>query len=72
MRSNILSKTRAQHWRPHSPAYLLKQLASSTAIIVMCLTAWSICFFLYLGALFTIDHDTHTPARKMAERAKAM
>jgi dipeptide/tripeptide permease len=44
----------------------------STAIIVMCITAWIICFFLYLGALFTIDHDTHTLRTQMAERAKAM
>jgi MFS family permease len=44
----------------------------STAIVVMCVTAWVICFFLYLGALFTIDHDTHTLRTQMAERAKAM
>jgi MFS family permease len=44
----------------------------STAIIVMCVTAWVICFCLYLGALFTIDHDTHTLRKQMADRAKAM
>lgn len=44
----------------------------STAILVICITAWIICFFLYLGALFTIDHDTHTLRTQMADRAKAM
>ncbi|MEW6401765.1 MAG: MFS transporter, partial [Chloroflexota bacterium] len=43
-----------------------------TAIILICSVAWGLCFFFYLGALFTIDHDTHVLRGQMAERAKAM
>jgi len=42
------------------------------AILSICTVAWALCFFFYLGALFTIDHDTHTLRKQMAERAKAM
>jgi hypothetical protein len=38
----------------------------------MCVTAWVICFLLYLGALFTIDRDTRALRTQMAERARAM
>ena len=51
---------------------LASQIGLSNAIIFMCLTAWLICFLLYLGALFTIDHDVHTLRAQMAERAKLM
>jgi MFS family permease len=52
-------------------------LASSSlglpnTIIVLCVSAWMICFFLYLGALFTIDKDTLDLRRQMAERASSM
>jgi len=57
---------------PAITGILAEAIGLSTAIIVMCITAWIICFFLYLGALFTIDHDTHTLRTQMAERAKAM
>lgn len=43
-----------------------------TAIMVICISAWALCFIFYLGALFTIDHDAHTLRSQMAERAKAM
>jgi MFS family permease len=43
-----------------------------TAILLICTIAWGLCFVFYLGALFTIDHDTHTLRNQMAERAKAM
>jgi MFS family permease len=43
-----------------------------TAILLICSVAWGLCFLFYLGALFTIDHDTHTLRAQMAERAKAM
>ena len=43
-----------------------------TAILLICSVAWGLCFFFYLGALFTIDHDTHVLRSQMAERAKAM
>jgi MFS family permease len=42
------------------------------AILSICITAWVLCFFFYLGALFTIDHDAHVLRSQMAERAKSM
>jgi MFS family permease len=42
-----------------------------TAILLICMIAWALCFFFYLGALFTIDHDTHLLRGQMAARAKA-
>jgi len=47
-------------------------LGLSNTIIVLCVSAWIICFFLYIGALFTIDHDIHHLRTQMAERAKSM
>jgi MFS family permease len=41
-----------------------------TAILVICMIAWGLCFFFYLGALFTIDQDTRQLRRQMAERAR--
>jgi MFS family permease len=41
-----------------------------TAILLICVVAWVLCFFLYLGAIFTIDKDTHDLRQQMAERAK--
>jgi MFS family permease len=43
-----------------------------TAILVICTVAWGLCFIFYLGALFTIDHDTQHLRGQMAERAKSM
>ncbi|HJS19452.1 MAG TPA: MFS transporter [Anaerolineales bacterium] len=51
---------------------LANQIGLSSAIISICLTAWIICFLLYLGALFTIDHDVHTLRSQMAERARSI
>ena len=48
------------------------QIGLSSAIIAMCITSWTICFFIYIGALFTVDHDIHTLRAQMAERAKTM
>jgi hypothetical protein len=42
------------------------------AILWICVTAWVLCYFFYLGALFTIDKDTGKLRTQMAERAKAM
>jgi len=42
------------------------------AILSICIIAWLLCFAFYLGALFTIDHDTHTLRTQMAARAKTM
>jgi len=43
-----------------------------TAILLICTIAWGLCFFFYLGAVFTIDKDTNHLRDQMAERAKAM
>ncbi|MBI4762249.1 MAG: spinster family MFS transporter [Chloroflexota bacterium] len=43
-----------------------------TAILLICIVAWGLCFFFYLGALFTIDKDTADLRRQMAQRAEAM
>lgn len=40
-----------------------------TAILLICSIAWGLCFFFYLGAIFTIDGDTHTLRTQMAARA---
>jgi MFS family permease len=42
------------------------------AITVVCITAWIICFFLYLGALFFVDNDIKSLHAQLAERAKSM
>lgn len=57
---------------PALTGIVAEAMGLSTAIVVMCVTAWILCFFLYLGALFTIDRDTQTLRKQMAERAKAM
>jgi MFS family permease len=41
-----------------------------TAILVLCITAWVICFFLYLGTLFFINNDIKSLRAQLAERAK--
>jgi MFS family permease len=43
-----------------------------TAILLICTTAWILCFFFYLGAIFTIDKDAHNLRDQMADRAKSM
>jgi hypothetical protein len=40
-----------------------------TSILVICITAWILCFFFYLGALFFIDNDIKSLRGQMAERA---
>ena len=41
-----------------------------TAILVLCITAWVICFILYLGTLFFINNDIKSLRIQLAERAK--
>ncbi|MEK6753634.1 MAG: MFS transporter [Chloroflexota bacterium] len=43
-----------------------------TAILLICTVAWVLCFFFYLGAIFTIDKDTKHLRDQMADRAKSM
>ncbi|HAV75823.1 MAG TPA: MFS transporter [Anaerolineae bacterium] len=42
------------------------------SILVICVAAWILCFFFYLGALRFIDKDADDLRAQMAERAKAM
>jgi MFS family permease len=42
------------------------------AITVVCISAWVLCFFLYLGALFFVDKDIKSLHAQLAERAKSM
>jgi MFS transporter, Spinster family, sphingosine-1-phosphate transporter len=43
-----------------------------TAILLICTVTWGLCFFFYLGAIYTIDKDSQDLRDQMAERAKAM
>lgn len=43
-----------------------------TAILLICIVAWGLCFIFYLGALFTIDKDTADLRAQMAQRAEGM
>jgi MFS transporter, Spinster family, sphingosine-1-phosphate transporter len=43
-----------------------------TAILLICMVAWGLCFLFYLGALFTIDKDTADLRSQMAQRAESM
>jgi len=39
------------------------------AIMSVCISAWVLCFFLYLGALFFVDRDVKSLHAQLAERA---
>jgi MFS family permease len=39
------------------------------AILSVCIIAWIMCFFIYLGALFTVDGDIKSLRAQMANRA---
>jgi MFS transporter, Spinster family, sphingosine-1-phosphate transporter len=39
------------------------------AIMTVCISAWVLCFFLYLGALFFVDKDIKSLHNQLAERA---
>ena len=41
-----------------------------TSILVICLTAWILCFFFYLGTLFFIEGDIQSLRDQMSERAE--
>lgn len=43
-----------------------------TALLTVCITAWIICFVIYLGALFFIDGDIKSLRVQLAERAKSV
>jgi MFS transporter, Spinster family, sphingosine-1-phosphate transporter len=39
------------------------------AIMIVCISAWVLCFFLYLGALFFVDGDIKSLRSQLASRA---
>ena len=43
--------------------------STQTAIMTVCISAWVLCFFLYLGALFFVDGDIKTLRASLSERA---
>ncbi len=43
--------------------------SKQVAIMTVCISAWVVCFLLYLGALFFIDGDVRSLHRQLAERA---
>jgi MFS family permease len=57
---------------PILTGFIADKINLQTAILLICSVAWGLCFFFYLGALFTIDKDTHHLRAQMAERAKSM
>lgn len=57
---------------PAITGILAETVGLSTAITAMCITAWILCFFFYLGALFFVDGDIMHLRSQMAARAKSM
>jgi len=51
-------------------AIALSSGSKEYAIMVVCITAWVLCFLLYFGALFTVDKDIHSLHAQLAERAE--
>ncbi len=50
-------------------AIALSTGSKQTAIMVVCITAWILCFFLYLGALLFVEKDIKSLRNILAERA---
>ena len=69
-----------EYFIENSGAALAPALAGAVAvaiglgrsILIICTSAWLLCFVIYIGALFTIDHDIHILRSQMAARAKAL
>jgi MFS family permease len=57
---------------PVLTGYMADVYSLQTAILLICSVTWGLCVLFYLGALFTIDGDTHHLRAQMAERAKSM
>ena len=51
-------------------AIALSTVSKQTAIMVVCITAWALCFFLYLGALLFVEKDIKSLRDTLAERAE--
>ncbi len=52
-------------------AIALSSGSKEYAIMVVCITAWILCFLLYFGALFFVDKDIHSLRKTLADRAEA-
>jgi hypothetical protein len=50
-------------------AIALAAQSNQFAILVVCISAWVLCFFLYLGALFFVDGDIKSLRAQLAARA---
>lgn len=69
-----------EYFIENSGAALAPALAGAVAvaiglgrsILIICTSAWLLCFAIYIGALFTIDYDIHTLRSQMAARARAL
>jgi MFS transporter, Spinster family, sphingosine-1-phosphate transporter len=46
--------------------------SKQTAIMTVCISAWVLCFLLYLGALFFVEGDIKSLRETLAARANAM
>jgi MFS transporter, Spinster family, sphingosine-1-phosphate transporter len=57
---------------PLLTAYIAYEFDLQTAILLICTVAWGLCFLFYIGALFTIDKDSHDLRSQMADRAESM
>ncbi len=57
---------------PLLTAYIAQAFNLQTAILIICTVSWMLCFFFYLGAIFTIDKDSRDLRAQMAQRAKTM
>ena len=57
---------------PAITGILAEAIGLADAIIILCVTAWILCFLLYIGVLFFIDGDIKTLRAQMAERAESM
>jgi MFS transporter, Spinster family, sphingosine-1-phosphate transporter len=51
-------------------AIALASGSKSYAITIVCISAWVLCFFLYLGALFFVDKDILSLRKQLSNRAK--
>ncbi len=54
---------------PIVAGYFSVAYGKGNAILWICVSAWLVCFVLYLGALLTIDKDVHLLRSLMADRA---
>ena len=50
-------------------ALILTLHSKQVAILSLCISAWVLCFFLYLGAMFFVDRDIRSLRESMAARA---